>query len=138
LPRFIVTYYVLTPLFWFIDWTYGANVRMVALQDSEEWRALYYTLCMACGAALWVRPLWSHLLALIECSVALLLLILGVLLPYWRLADQIMADRFVANPYTPELVINFVIAGTVWLIAFYGRFGLRPSGTIGLSRRRRE
>jgi hypothetical protein len=136
--RFIATYYLLTPLFWLIDWTYGANVRVVALQDSEGWRALYYVLCMAGGLALWVRPLWSDLLGLLECSIALLLLILGILLPYWRLADQIAADRFVANPYTPELVINFVLAGTVWLIAFYGRLGVRPFDTIGLSGRMRR
>jgi hypothetical protein len=136
--RLILGYYGLTPLFWLLDWMYGANLRAVALQDATEWRALYYLLCIACGAALWLRPRWSGLVALVECSVNLLLLCLGVLLPYWRLADQITADRLVANPYTPELVINFAVAGAVWLVAFYGQFGARSSSTLGLSWRPRE
>jgi hypothetical protein len=126
----LLGYYGLTPLFWLLDEGFGANVRVVALQGSEGWRTLYYLLCIGCGAALWVRPAWSALLALAECSINLLLLCLGVLLPIWRLAEQISAGGSVTNPITPELVTNFVVASAVWLVAFYGRFDAGSSARM--------
>jgi hypothetical protein len=118
----IIGYYALTPLFWLADGVYGANLRAVALQDAEGWRTLYYLICTLSGAALWLRPAWTDALALFESSLNLLLLVLGVLLPYWRLADQISSGQAViATPYTPELVVNFMIAGSVALAAFYLR-----------------
>lgn len=118
----ILGYYALTPLFWIADEMYGANIRAVALQNAEGWRTLYYALCTASGVAMWLRPTWTDALGLFESSVNLMLLVLGVMLPYWRLADDISTGSVVlVNPYTTELVLNFVLAGSAAVASFYLR-----------------
>ena len=113
-------YYIASPLFACADWM-GFNVRAVGLADFPEWRALYYVTCTAIGAATVLRPSWSALLGVLESGVNILLLVLAVVLPYYRVIDVLSAGGTpAALPFSPEFFINFLISGTVGVTQFQG------------------
>lgn len=114
------TYYAATPVFAAADWLFGANVRAVAFAHQPGLRTGYYLLCLACFALLHARPRWSGLIVILESSLNLLLLILSLLLPYYGAIEAALSGHAgVGSPITPGLVLNFGIAGTVWMAVFY-------------------
>jgi hypothetical protein len=118
--RWIEAYYWTTLLFVVLDGVFGANVRAAGLAEHPDLRVAYYVLCLGCAVVVHVRPSVSGLVGLAESSGNLVVLILSILLPYWAVADAILADRpMVQSPIGVGHVVNFVIAGTVWSILFY-------------------
>jgi hypothetical protein len=115
LPERVVTaYYWLTPLFWAADALFGWNVRAAALEGHPGWKALYYLLCLGCGALVWARPTLTRLVGVAESSVNLLLLVLGMLLPYFQLIDRIPAGEFPGpGEFTIAKSLGFLVAGLV-------------------------
>jgi hypothetical protein len=104
---------------------------VAALEGAPVWKAAWYALCLACGAAAWLRVPWLDGLALLESSANLLLLILSILLPYWAFADSILDGAPVSNPIALERVANFALAGAAGLAAFgYPAARCRGSTTI--------
>jgi hypothetical protein len=124
------TYYAATPLFAIADWICGANVRAAAFAEAPGMRAGYYLLCIACFGLVHARPTWGGLVAILECSLNLLLLILSLLLPYYAAMEAAFAGEAIRSPITTGLVFNFLIAGSVWVAVFYGALpGASPFST---------
>ncbi len=131
----VVLYYAATPLFFLLDTLAGVNVRVAAL---DEWPALkyaYYALCMGCGVLTTARPNLASLVGLAESSVNILLLILGIMLPYFRVIRALGEGQPVTNPFTTGVLVNFVLSGTVALVAFYRHTSALGAGYEDRSRR---
>ena len=117
--KLVLGYYLATPLFVLLDGAFGANVRIAALDGEPGWKYAYYALCLVCAGAVWSGVRGSTLLALAECSVNILLLCLGVLLPQYRLAEAILEGGTVENPLALAHVVNFAIAAGIWTLVFH-------------------
>ncbi len=127
--KLIRSYYLATPVFILIDSIWGANLRIVGLEGHPELKYLYYLLCLGFGAATYLHLRWTVWIALLESSANVLLLILSIYLPMFRLMDSLFTDQPIANPFTPELVTNFIVAGGIWTFAFYSN--LPAWGVLG-------
>ncbi len=112
-------YYLATPLFLLFDLAWGLNVRAVALEQLPTAKYGYYAFCLACGVATMKWPGWSGPVGFAESSVNILLLILGVFLPYFAVIRAVSEGQAVTNPFTLRFLVNFVLSGAVWTIAFY-------------------
>jgi hypothetical protein len=118
--RLLQLYYCGTPIFLLLDLLFGANIRVTALEYYPVLKYGYYLLCLGCGILTWIVPPLSAVVGLIESSVNILLLILGVLGPYFQLFEQLMSQQTVESVgMTPTLLMNFAISGTIWTISFY-------------------
>jgi hypothetical protein len=124
--RLLCGYYLATPAFWLADQWLGASVRAAALDGLPGWQTAYYLVCIACGAALWLRPAWATLFGLIESSANLLLLALGVLRPQYALLDAVAAEAPATSPLSARCLVNFALSSAIWLLAFYGDLGPSP------------
>ena len=112
-------YYLATPTFIVMDAVFGANIRVAALEHYPFLKYAYYLVCIGCGVVMRVEPRLSPVTALIESSVNIFLLVLGLLAPYYHLISQLSSERMVeADVITSQLVTNFIISGTVWGISF--------------------
>jgi hypothetical protein len=119
-PNPVALYYWLTPAFWAIDLLFGANIRAAAFEGHAGWKPLYYLICLGCGVALWLKPSWTRIVGLTEASLNILVLILGVMVPYFQLIDRLAAREAVINPgpFGIERALSLVLSGAVWAIAF--------------------
>jgi hypothetical protein len=120
LPKSTVAlYYWLTPIFWILDGAFGWNVRAAALEGEPGLKLLYYLFCLGCGGAIWLWPAVTRIVGLTEASVNILLLVLGVLLPYFRLIDQLAASQAIVEPlrFGPLEALSFLFAGAIWVIS---------------------
>ncbi len=117
--RIIAAYYWLTPVFWAADALFGWNVRAAALEGHPGWKAVYYLFCLGCGGLLWVRPELTRIVGIVESSFNILLLVLGMLLPYFWLIERIPAGDFPsADEFTIAKSLGFLIAGLIWWASF--------------------
>ena len=120
MPNLVAIYYWLTPAFWALDVFFGANLRTAAFEGYPVWKATYYLFCLGCGVALWLRPAWTRLVGLTEASLNILVLILGVIVPYFQLIDRLAAREAVIDPspFTIEKALSLLLSGAVCAIAF--------------------
>ncbi len=128
--RLFQFYYLATPIFVLVDIIYGTNIRVAALEQYPVLKYLYYILCMGCAVATRAIPRLSAVVALIESSVNILLLILGVFIPYYQLIQQLMSNQTVVENkvITTEIMTNFMISGTIWVISFFRNPLIRGTG----------
>ena len=118
--RLLQFYYLGTPLFVLLDLLFAANIRAAALEQYPVLKYGYYVLCLGCGIFTRTVPRLSAVVALIESSVNILLLILGVLVPYFQLIAQVASNQRIGTAgMTPALVVNFAISATIWAVSFY-------------------
>jgi hypothetical protein len=117
--RLLRPYYLATPVFVLLDAGLGVNVRAAAFEASPELRYGYYAFLLLCaGLTLW-RPALTGQVAFAESAISIFVLILGVVLPYANVLRALAAGATVRNPFTAAFVVNFVLSGTVALIAFH-------------------
>jgi hypothetical protein len=128
----VAVYYWLTPAFWALDAFAGTNLRAAALEGHPGWKALYYLFCLGCGVALWLRPAWTRIVGLTESSVNILVLVLGMMVPYFQLIDRLAAREAVIDlsPFGVEKAVSLVLSGAIWAIAFR-KHAARESPEIG-------
>ena len=117
--RLIHWYYAATPLFALLDFLVGINFRVVFIDRLPMAKAIYYTLAFGCWFVMWKRPQFSRVLGLFESSTNVALLIISVFVAYIGVINAAMADASMENPFTPEAVMNFLIAAVIFTIAFY-------------------
>jgi hypothetical protein len=113
-------YYGGTVLFALADWGFGENVRAVGLASYPGLKTGYYGGCILCAILVRSFPHWSALITLSESTVNLVTLMLSILLPYYSLLESPgNLQALTESPITPNLVMNFMIAGGVSVAVFY-------------------
>lgn len=119
--RFIAYYYWLTPLFWLVDEAFGANLRAAALEGYPFWKAMYYFIGCGCGLLIWKRPAWTKVVGLSEASLNILLLLLGILVPYFRIIEELAAGgaAIETSSLSPARATGLLLAGLVWAASFH-------------------
>jgi hypothetical protein len=70
------------------------------------------------GITTW-RPRFSSLVGVLESSINLMLLILGILVPIYSLPTTFESGGLEAFPITMQHVLNFLIAGGVCVLSIY-------------------
>ena len=118
-------YYFLTPAFILLDYAFGVNLRLAPVVPPHL-KSIYYAACL--GIAVWMlwKPAWAHLAALLECSLNILLLILSLFGPLYQFLNALGEPGTEAPTLTLGTVINFILAGIVWTVAFYANPLLAP------------
>ena len=109
-------YRMATPVFAALDFAAGANLRAVGFAAWPGLRVVYYAVCFACGVVSRARPRWSGPVAVVESTLNAATLVFSVLAPYYQAALDGNVQRLASYP---ELVVNFVLAGSVATLAFY-------------------
>jgi hypothetical protein len=112
-------YYSLTLVFALLDWTMGANVRAVGLENAPVLRAGYYGACLLCAVVIHYRPLWGTPITLLESSLNVGVLVLSVFVAYYGMVDTIEGPEPFTNPIDGRFMINFAISGGAGAVVFY-------------------
>jgi len=118
--RLLTVYYWATPLFALLDLGGGINVRLAGLEGHPGTRVAYYIVCAACALAVWRRPRWSPAIGLVEGTITITLLILGVMVPIVTLPTTLEAGGPASVAASlPEAVANLLLSGTAWIVSLY-------------------
>ncbi len=116
-------YFYITPLFILLDYILGLNVRVSALDSAPTYKNLYYGFCILCGIGAFIVPGYSAIVALFESSINIMMIVVGVFLPYVRnvlYADDILNADFKAieAAIKVEPIVNLVIVGSCVILTF--------------------
>jgi hypothetical protein len=114
-------YYLLTPVFIVIDALFGLHVRISGLA-SPELRYLYYGICLLCALACYWQSRYSALIAMVESSTNLLILLAGIMIPMVRLGD-LTGDTADSAGISGDQLVNFLLSGGILLAVFYSAQG---------------
>ena len=104
-------YYLGTIGFLLVDLLFGWNVRITAFENTPLLKYAWYSGLVGCGVLTQVRPQSSSLVALVESSAYLALLLGGILLSFFGVIDAALAGSFDGLPFTPERIINAGVSG---------------------------
>lgn len=126
-------YYYATPVFVLLDYFGGVNVRVAVLDSMPFYKNLYYGFCVLCGVGVFALPWLAPVVALLESSVNILMMVLAVFLPYLRFITE---TEDVLNAPLPAVagidgphIANLLLAGSMAVIGFHG--SLRAMGLEG-------
>jgi len=117
-------YYAATAVFLLMDYLFGINVRLAALDALPGWRALYYILCFVCLALIVCRPSWSLWVATAESLMTLSMLIISMGARVLTISEDLLSTG--TGLITSEEIINFAIAGGIaWTTWFRGTMAIQ-------------
>ncbi|MFC1627911.1 hypothetical protein ACFL3H_02210 [Gemmatimonadota bacterium] len=116
----ISLYYLGTIGFLLVDLMFGWNIRIAALEHAPLLKYGWYTGLIGCSLIIRLRPQRSALVALVEGSANLFLLLGGIMLTYYGAIDQALAGSFDGINLTPESMINACFSGLVIVGGIYG------------------
>lgn len=108
-------------MFWAADGILGWNVRAAALEGHPAWKALYYLFCLGCGGLLWFRPKLTRLVGIAESSTNIVLLVVGMMLPYFQLIERLSVGGLPGaneSAFTVEKSLSFLASGLIWWVSF--------------------
>ncbi len=115
-------YYLATPAFILLDYFAGVNVRVAVLDNMPAYKGLYYGFCVACGAAVFLLPQSSVVVALFESAVNICITVLAIFRPYLetiRQFDNILeVDLQGLSMFDAPQAVNLLMAGVIAAIAF--------------------
>ncbi|MHC4243739.1 MAG: hypothetical protein ACYSU4_15140 [Planctomycetota bacterium] len=117
-------YFYITPLFILLDYIVGINVRVSALETMPTYKNLYYGFCILCGVCMYIIPRYSAVVALLESSINIMMLVLGIFLPYIRTITALMDDVLGADSKALEEslkvqpMVNLFIVGSCLILTF--------------------
>jgi hypothetical protein len=104
-------YYLGTIGFLLVDLLFGWNIRVAALENLPLLKYCWYGGLVGCGLYIRMRPERSAMVALIESSVNLALLLGGIMLTYYSAVDAALAGSFDGVALTPASLVNAGISG---------------------------
>lgn len=113
------TYYLLTPAFAFLHYTFDINIRLHTPWDSWQMSGLYYFICSAAPLVLFRTKLTTSLFCLGECSFNILLLLLTIFLPLLHAGDNLANSQMIGFEFGIEKFIQFAISSIMLAIAFH-------------------
>ena len=111
-------YYFITPLFFAVDLLFGINLRVsVPIGENEAFYYFYITACFILGSFVFKSPVSSAWFGLAESSVNILLLMLSVMLPIFKLAGDL--DAAGSFTFGTQELFHFLIAGSILILSFH-------------------
>ncbi|MHC4727600.1 MAG: hypothetical protein ACYS17_10280 [Planctomycetota bacterium] len=122
---FVKLYFYITPVFILIDYIFGINIRVAALDSAPTYKILYYGFCILCGVCIFIIPRYSAVVALFESTINIIMLVVGFFLQYMQTITGMMDDvigtdfKAVENSLTFESITNFAIVGSCLLFTFH-------------------
>jgi hypothetical protein len=129
-------YYLASVAFLVLDLVAGWNVRVSALNGAPAFKYLYYTGCFGCGIFIFKRPRSAPLVTLLESSLNLALLLVGLVLAYWGSFDAILDPEAPQVFLTSGQVLNVTLSGSALVGGIYTNSllrlpgGMRPPGPV--------
>jgi len=125
-------YYLASPLFLAFSLWWDLEVRATFIPQFGH-RLAYYGLLTALGVLTHYRPGSAAWVAMGESLLNLLLIMLWILAPIYRLADADPMTGPAGVPYTlGQVMVNGALAGGVFLLGFYRAQGIILSRFSGL------
>ena len=116
LTRLIQGYYWLTPVFLFISWRFGIDVRVPFLEAIPGARGTYYAAVIACGVLVAYQPGLTALVARVESALSMGTLIVTTWFAYFAMIDSAASETAAFNnPFTPEAVMSLAMSALVLL-----------------------
>ncbi len=121
-------YFYITPGFILLDYTMGINVRISALDTMPFYKNLYYGFCILCGICMYIIPRYSAVVALLESSINIILLVLGIYLPYIRIVTALMDDALGADftalqeSFKVQPIVNLFIVSSCLILTLEKSF----------------
>jgi hypothetical protein len=110
-------YYLGTPVFFLLDVLWQARIRVSFVKDTSL-RYAYYLFCLLCGLVSYLCPHLAALVGLFESSLNIVLLVLGALLPLYRLPEQVLRGEAADLPVTATPIVNFCLSETILVMSF--------------------
>jgi hypothetical protein len=117
-------YFYITPVFILLDYLLGINVRVSALETMPLYKNLYYGFCILCGVCMYIIPRYSAVVALFESSINIMMLVLGIFLPYIRIVTELMDDVLGADftaleeAFKVQPMVNLFIVASCLILTF--------------------
>ncbi len=111
-------YFYITPAFILLDYCLGLNIRVAALDSMPLYKNLYYGFCVLCGICMYIIPRYSAVVALLESSINIMMLVLGIFLPYIRTITALMDDVLGADFPALEESLKVQPMVNLFIVAF--------------------
>jgi hypothetical protein len=116
-------YFYITPLFILLDYFWGVNVRVSALDSVPLYKNLYYGFCILCGICMYIVPRYSAVVALFESSINFMMVVLGIFVPYVQtilyMDDILNADfKAMEASLNAQSIVNLLIVGSCVILTF--------------------
>jgi len=111
-------YYLATPLFWLVGAIWGVNVRVAFLNDFPLGRNAYYLLCFVLGVVMLRAPAYASRLAFAESAANLGLLMLSVVVWYFRMLDWAAGPSVAVRVVTPAELVSFVLTAAIAAVSY--------------------
>ena len=121
IPKLIKWCYLATPLFALADLILDVNLRVPGFRSTPMLKWTYYAFLTGAGILIHYRPRLLYPLALGESFLNLLSLVFGVMLPFYKIANELLegtASR-AGNPFTREWFVAFLLSATIAVVSFY-------------------
>ena len=117
-------YFYLTPLFILLDYIWGVNVRVSALDSWPVYLIVFFGLCFVCGVCMYIVPLYSAVVTLFESIINFGMIVFSIFMPYIQnmiYAEDILNADFKAmeKSITAQSIVNFVIVGSFVVLTFH-------------------
>ena len=117
-------YFYLTPLFILLDYIWGVNVRVSALDSWPVYKNLYYGFCILCGVCMYIVPVYSAVVTLFESIINFGMIVFSIFMPYIQnmiYAEDILNADFKAmeESINAQSIVNFVIVGSFVVLTFH-------------------
>ena len=110
-------YLAATPAFFVADRFFGVSVRAAFLDGWPAARYGYYAVCFACGLWTWRAPALTAIIAKVESSANIILLVFSVMMHYYAAVDRVVADVPLDASFGPAYAANLVFAAGVFMVA---------------------
>ena len=116
-------YFYITPLFILLDYIWGVNVRVSALDSMPLYKNLYYGFCILCGVCMYFVPRYSAVVTLFESIINFGMIVFSIFMPYIRnmiYAEDILNADFKAmeESINAQSIANLVIVGSFVVLTF--------------------
>lgn len=116
--RLVWAYYIATPLFLIIELLWGISLRVSPFLPTAM-RYLYYTCCFGCGAACYLRPRSTPVIALAESTTNVVLIFVGFGTALIKASVTVAETESFPEVLTFKSILGFGVIATIWIISFY-------------------
>ena len=114
--RLVQAYYRSTPVFLFLAWRYGIDIRVPFMDSLPGAGTAYWGVVVACAVLVTVRPSLTAVVGQAESMASASALVLTTWVAYFNAIDAAaVADGTFDNPFTAERVASLALSAGVWI-----------------------